>query len=645
MVTAFGDLRSLAESDAGCRCWWEVPIRQVHNKPPIKRTSLIGIAGDDLMGAPSIELSGVASMSEVMVGYSDKPEGILLSMASSHGLITGALGTGKTMTMQMLTEGFSRHGVPVFAPDIRGDLSGLSKTGKPRPFLVDRAQSMGFDYQPDASPTIFWDLFGEQGHPLRATVSEMGTALLARLLNLNDVQEGVLNIAFRIADDNGFALLDFNDLRAIIEAVTPFGTKREAEQGTGNAQLDKIKRSVAGYGNVTKQSAGAIQRALLILENQGGAKFFGEPTPEIKDFMRIDGDGRGYISILAAHELMRSPRLYSTFLFWLLTELVEGLPEVGDHDKPKLVFFIDEAHLLFDDAPKALLDRIEQVLRLARSKGVGVFLVTQNHLDVPAKVLSQLGNRVQHAVRDQRWAATVAGSVRANPKLNTGHVLMELGKGEALVSFLQANGVPSMVERCIVRPPFSRIGSITSDERAAIMANSPVKGKYDTAIDSEAAYEKLSRRLAAETGCVEARGADPVTDWVGAFLQSAGEGGTPPTTINNVEVNRIDQQSGRLTVCQRCGDSFPAKCAIRKKLRTSTSVSGIAFTSRPMLDWAANSIWKGRPVGIRNHYAVRTVCKKCADGIEKTRKWQNASIVILGVSTVLVFLFALSVAK
>ena len=325
-----------------------------------------------------VELEGT-----IFVGQSVKPERILLRMANRHGLATGATGTGKTVSLQVLAEGFSANGVPVFAADIKGDLSGISMMGEAKPFLVERAQSMGLEFQPDAFPTIFWDLFGEEGHPIRATVSEMGPLLLARLLNLNDVQEGALNIAFRIADDQGLALLDFKDLRAILEAIAPFGTKKDAEEGTGNAQLDEIKRAVASYGNVTKQTVGTIQRALLVLENQGGEKFFGEPALELKDFMKTDRDGRGYVNILAADKLMGNPRLYATFLLWLLSELFEELPEVGDPDKPKLVFFFDEAHLLFDEAPKALLDKIEQVVRLVRSKGVGVYFVTQNPLDVP----------------------------------------------------------------------------------------------------------------------------------------------------------------------------------------------------------------------------------------------------------------------
>lgn len=462
---------------------------------------------------------------KIFVGQSVKPEYLMLGLANRHGLVTGATGTGKTVSLQVLAEGFSRAGVPVFAADIKGDLSGIAEVGEPKDFLVSRAKSMGFEYQPDQFPTIFWDLFGEQGHPIRATVSEMGPLLLARLLNLNDVQEGALNIAFRIADDQGLALLDFKDLRIILDAIAPFGTKKEAEEGTGNPQLDEIKRAVANYGNVTKQTIGTIQRALLVLENQGGEKFFGEPALELKDFMKTDREGRGYVNILAADKLMANPRLYATFLLWLLSELFEELPEVGDPDKPKLVFFFDEAHLLFDEAPKALFDKIEQVVRLVRSKGVGVYFVTQNPLDVPDKVLAQLGNRVQHALRaftprDQKAVQTAATTFRPNPKLNTAQVIMELGKGEALVSFLEEKGTPSIVERCMIRPPSARMGPITPAERAAIMAKSPLKGKYDTAIDSESAYEKLSQRVAkeaAEPGKEESAGGG-VSDWIGSVF-------------------------------------------------------------------------------------------------------------------------------
>ncbi|MFN3351213.1 helicase HerA-like domain-containing protein, partial [Pseudorhodoplanes sp.] len=362
--------------------------------------------------------------------------------------------------------------------------------------------------------------------------------LLARLLNLNDVQEGALNIAFKIADDQGLPLLDFKDLRAILDAIAPFATKKEAEEGTGNAQLDEIKRAVSSYGNVTRQTIGTIQRALLVLQNQGGEKFFGEPALDLRDFMKTDRDGRGYVNILAADKLMGNPRLYATFLLWLLSELFEELPEVGDPDKPKLVFFFDEAHLLFDEAPKALLDKIEQVVRLVRSKGVGVYFVTQNPLDVPDKVLAQLGNRVQHALRaftprDQKAVQTAATTFRPNPKLDTARVIMELGKGEALVSFLEEKGTPSMVERCMIRPPAGRMGPITPEERAAIMARSPVKGKYDTEIDSESAHEMLSKRVEREAAPAE-QSSGGIGDWIGSIFGTNRKRGETLTTSQQV---------------------------------------------------------------------------------------------------------------
>ncbi|ARQ00903.1 helicase HerA-like domain-containing protein [Pseudorhodoplanes sinuspersici] len=488
--------------------------------------------------AEPLELPGT-----IFVGESVKPERLTLALANRHGLATGATGTGKTVTLQVLAEGFSRHGVPVFAADIKGDLSGISEPGEAKPALLERAQSMGLEYQPDQFPTIFWDLFGEQGHPIRATVTEMGPLLLARLLDLNEVQEGVLNIAFKIADDEGLPLLDFKDLRAILDAIAPFGSKREAEEGSGNAIVDQIKQTVGKYGNVTKQTVGTIQRALLVLENQGGEKFFGEPALDLKDFMRTDRDGRGYVSILAADKLMANPRLYATFLLWLLSELFEELPEIGDPDKPRLVFFFDEAHLLFDDAPKALLDKIEQVVRLVRSKGVGVYFVTQNPLDVPDKVLAQLGNRVQHALRaftprDQKAVQTAADTFRPNPDLNTAKVITELGKGEALVSFLEGNGTPSMVERTMIRPPSARMGPISPVERAAIIAASPVKGKYDTVIDSDSAYEKLSERVEKEAAPADQGGG--IGDWIGSIFGTNRKRGERLTTSQTIarEVTR-----------------------------------------------------------------------------------------------------------
>ena len=419
----------------------------------------------------------------IFVGRSSKPEVLTLAMANRHGLVTGATGTGKTVTLQILAEGLSRAGVSVFAADIKGDLSGISERGEAKEAFVSRAKSLGLDYQADQFPVVFWDLFGDQGHPIRATILEVGPLLLSRLMDLNEVQEGVLNICFRVADEQGLLVLDLKDLRAMLGYIS-----------------DRAAELTAHYGNVSKTTIGTIQRALLVLENQGGNQFFGEPALDLKDFIRTDRDGRGYVNILAADKLMSNPRLYATFLLWLLSELFEQLPEVGDLPKPKLCFFFDEAHLLFTDAPKALLDKIEQVVRLVRSKGVGVYFVTQNPLDVPDKVLAQLGNRVQHALRaftprDQKAVKAAAETFRPNPKLDTAKVIMELGKGEALVSFLEGNGTPSMVERCMIRPPSGRVGPISEDERKALMASSPVKGKYDQAIDRESAYEILQKRM------------------------------------------------------------------------------------------------------------------------------------------------------
>ncbi len=436
---------------------------------------------------------------KIFIGKGEQPAWLTLALANRHGLVTGATGTGKTVSLQVMAEGFARAGVPVFAADIKGDLSGISEVGEAKDFILKRAGEMGLTFQPDQFSTVFWDVFGEQGHPVRATVTEMGPLLLSRMLDLNDVQEGVLNVAFRVADENGLTLIDMKDLRSLLDAIVPAAGKKGAD--AVEDPLDPIRKAAQGYGNVTKATVGTIQRQLLVLENQGGAKFFGEPALTLKDFMKTDSDGRGMVNILVADKLMQSPRLYATFLLWMLSELFEELPEAGDLPKPKLVFFFDEAHLLFNDAPKALMDKIEQVVRLIRSKGVGVYFVTQNPIDVPDKVLAQLGNRVQHALRaftprDQKAVAAAAETFRPNPKLDTARVIMELGKGEALVSFLEGGGTPAMVERVMVRPPSARIGPITPEERKAIMNNSPVKGKYDTAIDAESAYEMLQKRVA-----------------------------------------------------------------------------------------------------------------------------------------------------
>ena len=436
---------------------------------------------------------------KIFVGKGEEPAWLTLALGNRHGLVTGATGTGKTVSLQVMAEGFARAGVPVFAADIKGDLSGISEAGEAKDFLVKRAADMGLTFQPDQFSAVFWDVFGEQGHPVRATVTEMGPLLLSRMLDLNDVQEGVLNVAFRVADDNGLALIDMKDLRALLDAIVPDAGKKGPDGD--DDPLASIRKAAQSFGNVTRATVGTIQRQLLVLENQGGAKFFGEPALALKDFMRTDRDGRGMVNILVADKLMQSPRLYATFLLWMLSELFEEMPEAGDPPKPKLVFFFDEAHLLFNDAPKALMDKIEQVVRLIRSKGVGVYFVTQNPVDVPDNVLGQLGNRVQHALRaftprDQKAVAAAAQTFRPNPKLNTAQVIMELGKGEALVSLLEGNGTPAMVERVMIRPPSARIGPITPEERKAIMDASPVKGKYDTAIDAESAYEIIQKRLA-----------------------------------------------------------------------------------------------------------------------------------------------------
>lgn len=446
---------------------------------------------------------------KIFIGKGDEAAWLTLALANRHGLVTGATGTGKTVSLQVMAEGFAQAGVPVFAADIKGDLSGISEVGEARDFIVKRATEMGLTFQPDQFSTVFWDVFGEQGHPVRATVTEMGPLLLSRMLDLNDVQEGVLNVAFRVADENGLALIDMKDLRALLDAIAPDGTKKSGDDGED--PLASIRKAAQGYGNVSKATVGTIQRQLLVLENQGGTKFFGEPALTLKDFMKTDRDGRGMVNILVADKLMQSPRLYATFLLWMLSELFEELPEAGDLPKPKLVFFFDEAHLLFTDAPKALMDKIEQVVRLIRSKGVGVYFVTQNPIDVPDKVLAQMGNRVQHALRaftprDQKAVAAAAQTFRPNPKLDTARVIMELAKGEALVSFLEGGGTPAMVERVMIRPPSARIGPITPQERKAIMDASPVKGKYDTAIDAESAYEILQKRIAG--GAAPAGGSD-----------------------------------------------------------------------------------------------------------------------------------------
>jgi len=453
---------------------------------------------------------------EIFVGRGDHDQFLALALANRHGLATGATGTGKTVTLQVLAEGFSRAGVPVFAADIKGDLSGIAARGEAKPELIKRAKDMGFDYEPEEFPVVFWDLFGEQGHPIRATIFEMGPLLISRMLNLNDVQEGIINIAFRFADDDpeikatdGQGLVDLKDLRELL------------------SYLSKNAKEISSrYGNVATSAIGAVQRQLLVLENQGGTNFFGEPALAIEDLITIAPNGRGRVNVLAADKLMSNPRLYATFLLWLMSELFDKLPEVGDPPKPKLVFFFDEAHLLFNEAPKELLDKVEQVVRLIRSKGVGVYFVTQNPIDVPSKILAQLGNRVQHALRaftpaDQKAVRAAAETFRPNPRLNTAQVIMELGKGEALVSFLEGGGTPTMVDRAMIRPPSARIGAITADERKAVMSKSPFQGKYDTAVDPISAFEILQRRLA-KGGALP-----PAGSATGGATEPAAPGSTP----------------------------------------------------------------------------------------------------------------------
>lgn len=422
-------------------------------------------------------------------GHPDVAQELILKVANRHGLVAGATGTGKTVTLQVMAQAFSDAGVPVFAADVKGDLSGIcmpgSETHKAHASLTARAQQIGMgELKYEGAPTIFWDVFGECGHPIRATISEMGPILLSRLMGLTDVQEGVLNIAFQYADDNGLLLLDLKDLRKLLVSL-----------GDDTVRTEVSRK----YGNVAPASLSAVQRELLVLERGGAERFFGEPALELADFMRTTRDGRGYINILDARKLINSPKLYSTFLLWLLSELFEELPEIGDPDKPRLVFFFDEAHLLFADAPPALMQKIEQVVRLIRSKGVGVYFVTQNPRDLPESVLAQLGNRLQHALRaytpmEQKGVKAAAASFRPNPSFKTDQVITELGVGEALVSTLEAKGAPAMVQRTLIRPPSSRLGPATDPERAELQKASPVLGKYDKMIDRESAYEILSKR-------------------------------------------------------------------------------------------------------------------------------------------------------
>ena len=445
--------------------------------------------------------------------------GILPRMANRHGLIAGATGTGKTISLRVLAEAFSASGVPVFLADVKGDLSGLPLPGSDNPKISERVKRVGLaDFGFQGFPVVFWDVFGRAGHPVRTTISDMGPLLLSRLLMLNEVQEGVFTLVFKIADDNGLLLLDLKDLRSMIQFV-----------GENAPQFR------ASYGNISSASVGTIQRRLLTLEQQGGAAFFGEPALDLQDLLQTDGDGRGVINILAADALLQAPRVYATFLLWMLSELFEQLPEVGDPDKPKLVFFFDEAHLLFDEAPKPLLEKVEQVVRLIRSKGVGIYFVTQNPLDVPDAVLGQLGNRVQHALRaftprDQKAVRAAAETFRANPALDIEQAITTLEVGEALISVLDEKGAPTVVERALVYPPRSRLVPLTGDERATVIRQSVLHGHYERTVDRESAYEKLKARQGGQAAGEAPVPAAPrrtaparseTTELVGALAKSA----------------------------------------------------------------------------------------------------------------------------
>lgn len=430
-----------------------------------------------------VPIDDAAHPSAIPLGGAPVIPFLRLDRANRHGLVAGATGTGKTVTLQILSEGFSARGVPVFIADVKGDLSGLARPGGPNPKLEARAKEIQLvNPAPHAFPVTFWDVFGELGHPIRTTVSEMGPVLLTRLLELEDAQEGALNIAFKVADEEGLLLLDLKDLRAMLQHIG-----------------ERSKELSLKYGNVNEGSIGAIQRRLLVLEEQGGNNFFGEPALDLHDFLRTDAEGRGFVNILAAERLTQNPRLYATFMLWILSELFEELPEVGDVDRPKLVFFFDEAHLLFQDAPKALLDQVAQVVRLVRSKGVGVFFVTQNPLDIPDVVLGQLGNRAQHALRaftprDQNAVKAAAQTFRANPEFSVADAITQLAVGEALVSVLDEKGAPTIVQRTLIRPPASRMGMLKPDERALALEQSKLGDKYDRTVDRESAYEILATR-------------------------------------------------------------------------------------------------------------------------------------------------------
>ncbi len=482
-------------------------------------------------------------------------QSLKLKYANRHGLIAGATGTGKTVTLQILAEGFSKAGVPVFLSDVKGDLSGLALAGsaehKLHQAFTDRATTIGFsDFAYIACPVTFWDLFGEQGHPVRTTVTEMGPLLLSRLLELTEAQEGILNIAFRLADEEGMPLLDLKDLQSLLVWI-------------GETRAQHSLR----YGNISAASVGAIQRRLLVLENQGGVRLFGEPALALSDLMRVDQNGQGMINILASDKLMGAPRLYATFLLWLLSELFEEMPEVGNPDKPKLVFFFDEAHLLFDDAPKVLVDKVEQVARLIRSKGVGVYFISQNPADIPEDILGQLGNRVQHALRaftarDRKNLRLAAETYRENPDFDTETAIREVGVGEAVTSMLEKKGVPGIVERTLIRPPGSQLGPISEAERSEIMARSDMSGKYDETIDRKSAYEILQARAAAAAEAAEEAEKDDV-------LESQSTAEREYASARRYSGNRVGRSSSRVT---RKKDTFATAMseAVIKELKGTT---------------------------------------------------------------------------
>ncbi len=498
------------------------------------------------------------------------PQQLLLKYGNRHGLIAGATGTGKTVTLQILAEGFSAAGVPVFMSDVKGDLSGVAVAGSPTQKLNDafqkRSETIHYPLTYSTFPVTFWDLFGEMGHPIRATVSEMGPLLLSRLLELTEPQEGVLNVAFRLADEEQLPLLDLKDLQAMLVFIG-----------------ENANEISTRYGLVSTTSIGAIQRRLLVLENQGGAKLFGEPALQLADLMLVDADGRGRINVLSAEKLMASPRLYATFLLWLLSELFEELPEIGDPDKPKLVFFFDEAHLLFNDAPKALVDKVEQVARLIRSKGVGIYFITQNPADVPDVILSQLGNRVQHALRaftarDQKDLRMAAETYRDNPRFKTEDAIRDVGTGEAVTSFLEAKGVPGIVERTLVRPPSSQLGPIDAVTRAQVIAASPLNGKYEAMIDRDSAFERLRARAASaadEAAKAEEAKADAARDDDGLRNARRYDGGTTQRSTTKRSTSSRSDSIGTVLV-----KSFARQLGSRSGQAIIRGVLGSLFKSR-----------------------------------------------------------------